>query len=67
LDGHLSFLDNPLRISWQRSVAGHLSDHTYGGGHRTVCLDALWPGRLILDVVHDDIAYVEVLYRSRLC
>ena len=39
----------------------------YGGGHRTVCLGAPWPGRLILDVVHDAIAYVEVLYRSRLC
>jgi hypothetical protein len=39
----------------------------YGSGHRTVCLDAPWPGYLILDVVHDDIVYVEVLYRSRLC
>lgn len=39
----------------------------YGDGHRNVCLDAPWPGYLILDVLHDDIAYVEVLYRSPLC
>jgi hypothetical protein len=39
----------------------------YGNGHRNVCLDAPWPGYLILDVVHDDIVYVEVLYRSPLC
>lgn len=38
----------------------------YGDGHRNVCLDAPWPGYLILDVVHDDIMYVEVLYRSPL-
>jgi hypothetical protein len=34
---------------------------------RDVCLDPPWPGHLILDVVHDNIAYVEVLYRSPLC
>ena len=39
----------------------------YGAGHRNVCLDAPWQGYLILDVVHDDIVYVEVLYRSPLC
>jgi hypothetical protein len=39
----------------------------YGDGHRNVCLDASWPGYLILDVVHDDIMYVEVRYRSSLC
>lgn len=39
----------------------------YGDGHRNVCLDAPWPGYLILDVVYDDIVYVEVLYRSPLC
>jgi hypothetical protein len=38
----------------------------YGNGHRNVCLDAPWPGYLILDVVHDTIVYVEVLYRSQL-
>lgn len=38
----------------------------YGDGHRNVCLDAPWPGFLVLDVVDDDIAYVEVLYRSPL-
>jgi hypothetical protein len=38
----------------------------YGDGHRNVCLDAPWPGYLILDVVHDNIVYVEVLYRSPL-
>ncbi|MEV0568272.1 hypothetical protein [Dactylosporangium sp. NPDC050588] len=39
----------------------------YGVGHRNVCLDAPWPGYLILDAVHDEIMYVEVLYRSPLC
>jgi hypothetical protein len=38
----------------------------YGDGHRNICLDAPWPGYLILDVVHDDIVYVEVLNRSPL-
>src|SRR5690348_5248450 len=38
----------------------------YGAGHRNVCLDAQWPGYLILDVVHGRIMYVEVLYRSQL-
>lgn len=38
----------------------------YGAGHRNVWLDAPWQGYLILDVVHDDIVYVEVLYRSPL-
>lgn len=39
----------------------------YGDDHRNVCLDPPWPGDLILDVAHDSIAYVEVLYRARLC
>lgn len=39
----------------------------YGVGHHNVGLDAPWPGYLILDVVHDEIRYVEVLYRSPLC
>lgn len=39
----------------------------YGDGHRNVCLDAPWAGYLILDVVNDEIRYVEVLYRSPLC
>ncbi|PWU50464.1 hypothetical protein DLE60_09725 [Micromonospora globispora] len=39
----------------------------YGDGHRNVCLDAPWPGYLILNVVNDDVVYVEVLYRSSLC
>ncbi|WP_433064515.1 hypothetical protein [Dactylosporangium sp. CS-033363] len=38
----------------------------YGEGHRNVCLDAPWPGYLILDVVHKDVMFVEVLYRSPL-
>ncbi len=38
----------------------------YGEGHRNVCLDAPWPGYLILDVVNDEIVYVEVLHRSPL-
>lgn len=38
----------------------------YGDGHRNVCLDAPWPGYLILDVVDDNIMYVEVLHRSPL-
>lgn len=39
----------------------------YGPGHRNVCLDPPWSGYLILDVVYDDIVYVEVLYRAPLC
>jgi hypothetical protein len=39
----------------------------YSDGHRNVCLVPPWPGELILDVVHDDIVYGEVLYRSPLC
>ncbi|HET8684187.1 MAG TPA: hypothetical protein VFM54_20285 [Micromonosporaceae bacterium] len=38
----------------------------YGAGHRNVCLNPPWPGYLVLDVVHDNIVYVEVLYRSPL-
>ncbi|MEQ7129212.1 hypothetical protein ABN034_32430 [Actinopolymorpha sp. B11F2] len=38
----------------------------YGPGHRNVLLDAPWAGLLILDVVDDHIAYVEVLYREPL-
>jgi hypothetical protein len=39
----------------------------YDDGHRNVCLNAPWPAFLVLDVVHDDIIYVEVLNRSPLC
>ncbi|MEV4759711.1 hypothetical protein AB0J86_32080 [Micromonospora sp. NPDC049559] len=42
-------------------------DGPYGDGHRNVALDAPWSGYLVLDVVHDEIVYVEVLYRSPLC
>lgn len=39
------------RITWRTCVAAQLSDHKRGDS-----LDAPWPGHLILDVVHDDIA-----------
>jgi hypothetical protein len=38
----------------------------YGPGHRNVCLEPSWPGYLILDVLHDDIVHIEVLYRTPL-
>jgi hypothetical protein len=38
----------------------------HGPGHRNVALDAPWPGYLILDVVGEQIMYVEVLYREAL-
>jgi len=38
----------------------------YGAGHRNVVLDPPWNGFLILDVVDDKIAYVEVLDRPPL-
>jgi hypothetical protein len=38
----------------------------HGEGHRNVWVRAPWPGYLVLDVVADDIVYVEVLYRSPL-
>lgn len=38
----------------------------YGPGHRNVCLEPPWPGYLILDVLHDDIVHIEVLYRTPL-
>lgn len=38
----------------------------YGAGHRNVLLDPPWPGMLILDLVNDQIVYVEVLYRDSL-
>ncbi|MEV7971791.1 hypothetical protein [Cellulomonas sp. NPDC089187] len=38
----------------------------YGPGHRNVVLDPPWRGMLILDVVHEQIAYVEVLGRRPL-
>jgi hypothetical protein len=38
----------------------------FGEGHRNVLLDAPWPGFLILDVVGDEIRYVEVLDRPPL-
>jgi len=41
-------------------------DGAYGQGHRCIPLDAPWPGYLVLDVVHEKIMYVEVLYRAPL-
>jgi hypothetical protein len=38
----------------------------YGHGHRTVLLDAPWPGELILDVVDEQIVFVEVIDRPPL-
>jgi hypothetical protein len=38
----------------------------YGPGHRNIVLDAPWPGYLILDVVGDQIMFVEVLDRPTL-
>jgi hypothetical protein len=42
------------------------AERAYGASHRNVALDAPWPGYLILDVVDDEIVYVEVLYRPPL-
>jgi hypothetical protein len=50
-----------------RAVRDEDVDRRGGDGHRNVCLDPPWPGELILDVVQDDIVYVEVLYRPTLC
>ena len=41
-------------------------DDAYGPGHRNVLLDPPWTGMLILDVVDDEIVYVEVLDRPPL-
>jgi hypothetical protein len=41
-------------------------DGAYGPGHRNVLLNPPWVGYLILDVVKDEIVFVEVLYRSPL-
>ena len=41
-------------------------DGAYGPGHRNIVLDPPWPGSLILDVVGDQIMYVEVLHRATL-
>lgn len=41
-------------------------DGTYGPGHRNVLLDPPWTGMLILDVVDDEIVYVEVVDRPPL-
>lgn len=38
-----------------------------GGAFGVAALDPPWFGYLVLDVVHDNIAHVEVLYRSPLC
>jgi hypothetical protein len=38
----------------------------YGPGHRNVCLSPSEPGYLILDVVDNEIMYIEVLYRPPL-
>jgi hypothetical protein len=42
------------------------SSGPYGEGHRNIRLGAPWPGYLVLDVVHEDIVYVEVLHRGPL-
>ncbi|RPF20716.1 hypothetical protein [Myceligenerans xiligouense] len=42
-------------------------DGAYGAGHRNLWLGQPWPdGFLILDVVDDEIRFVEVLYRPPL-
>ncbi|WP_406050280.1 hypothetical protein [Kribbella sp. NBC_00889] len=41
-------------------------DGAYGPGHRDVLLGPPWTGMLILDVVGDEIVYVEVLDRPPL-
>jgi hypothetical protein len=41
-------------------------DGVYKPGHRNILIDAPWPGYLIVDVVKDEIVFVEVLYRSPL-
>jgi hypothetical protein len=41
-------------------------DGAYGPGHRDVFLDPPWPGLLIVDILQDEIVFVEVLYRSPL-
>ncbi|TCC65454.1 hypothetical protein E0H73_00445 [Kribbella pittospori] len=41
-------------------------DGAYGPGHRNALLDPPWTGMLILDVVDDEIVYVEVLDRPPL-
>jgi hypothetical protein len=41
-------------------------DDPYGPDHRTLPLDASWAGMLILDVVAEEIAYVEVIDRPLL-
>lgn len=40
-------------------------DGAYGDGHRNIMLEPV-EGMLILDVVDDEIVFVEVLYRERL-
>ncbi|WP_031168006.1 hypothetical protein [Streptosporangium roseum] len=44
------------------------SDGAYGDGHRNIMLEPVEPveGMLILDVVDEEIVFVEVLYRERL-
>jgi hypothetical protein len=41
-------------------------DGAYGPDHRNISLNPPWPGMLILDVVHDEIAFVEILQRPEL-
>ena len=68
--------DPPTRIGHSSCTAddGRQSFRTapkpvgpYGAGHRNICLNAPWHGHLILDVIHEDVGYVEVLYRSPPC
>ena len=50
----------------QSFYTGPKPDGAYGPGHRNVLLDPPWAGYLILDVVDDEIVFVEVLYRTPL-
>jgi hypothetical protein len=38
----------------------------YGPGHRNLTLRAPWRGYLVLDVIQDQIVFVEILYRAPL-
>ncbi|MDL4773991.1 hypothetical protein [Actinomadura xylanilytica] len=49
----------------QELLYGSPSEGAYGDGHRCV---SLWPGdsMIVLDVVHDEIQFVEILHRDSL-
>ena len=50
----------------QSFYTAHPPDGAFGPGHRNVLLDPPWTGMLVLDVVDDEIVYVEVLDRPPL-